>query len=587
MPVSVLDNQWSRSCDSLVSCARYGFASVLHAFGQRLSDQPATVLLRLVATDGTVCDLTYGELHERATWAVAALHERGVRRGDRAVVALPSSAEFFAIYMGCLFSGVIPIVVPAPREKISTDIYCGQLMPLVMFTQAKALVVPTAGIADIRARMQIQTVSSDELTARAAPGGLDIDLAPAPDTIAHLQLTSGTTGIPRAAVIRHRNIAENVAGIGLGIRHRDGEDVLVSWLPMFHDMGLIGLSYSLYWNCPLVVTDPVNFAREPMRWLRMIANHEGTLSPAPNSAFQLCSRLAERRAPQSLDLSRWRVALCGAEPVQPATIRDFTRIFGAHGFRPEVFLPVYGLAESTLCATMPDPDAPPSFDRVDADALHARRRADAADRDGRALELTCLGAPLAGLEVRVVDDQRQPCAPRELGEIEIRGSSVIDGYWGVAAGDEGAARSDGFFRTGDLGYLADGNLYVCGRCKDIIIVHGRNFASASIEAEVEAAIAIALPSSVAAVGVHDPRSQTEAVHIIIESNEQQLAERPASELQVRRQLDAAFGLTGVTIHWVAKRWIPKTTSGKIQRQRCQTKLSHELQQARTSNPEPH
>jgi acyl-CoA synthetase (AMP-forming)/AMP-acid ligase II len=465
---------------------------VLHAFGQRLSDRSATVLLRLVATDGTVCDLTYGELHERATWAVAALRERGVRRGDRVVVALPSSAEFFAIYMGCLFSGVIPIVVPAPREKISTDIYCGQLTPLVMFTQAKALVVPTAGIADIRARMQIQTVSSDELTARAAPGALDIDLAPAPDTIAHLQLTSGTTGIPRAAVIRHRNIAENVAGIGLGIRHRDGEDVLVSWLPMFHDMGLIGLSYSLYWNCPLVVTDPVNFAREPMRWLRMIANHEGTLSPAPNSAFQLCSRLAERRAPQSLDLSRWRVALCGAEPVQPATIRDFTRIFGAHGFRPEVFLPVYGLAESTLCATMP----------------------------------------------------------------------------------------------GDLGYLADGNLYVCGRCKDIIIVHGRNFASASIEAEVEAAIAIALPSSVAAVGVHDPRSQTEAVHIIIESNEQQLAERPARELQVRRQLDAAFGLTGVTIHWVAKRWIPKTTSGKIQRQRCQTKLSHELQQARTSNPEP-
>ena len=571
-------------------CATFGFASVVHAFGQRLSDHPAAVLLRLVATDGTVCDLTYGELHEKATWAVAALHERGVRRGDRIVVALPSSAEFFALYLGCLLSGVIPIVVPAPREKKITDVYCWQQTPQLMLNGAKALVVPAAGLADIRARIQTQTVSGDELAGavpRALAVDLAIDLAPGPDTIAHLQLTSGTTGIPRAAVIRHRNIADNVAGIGLGIRHRDGEDVLVSWLPMFHDMGLIGFSYSLYWNCPLVVTDPVNFAREPMRWLRMIAAFGGTLSPAPNSAFQLCSRLAERRPPQAIDLSRWRVALCGAEPVQPATIRDFTRIFSACGFRPEVFLPVYGLAESTLCATMPDPDAPPSFDRVDPDALHARRRAEATDHDARALELTCLGAPLPGLEVRVVDDKRQPCAPRELGEVEIRGSSVVDGYWGVSPGDDGATRSDGFFRTGDLGYLADGNLYVCGRCKDIIIVHGRNYASASIEAEVEAAIAAALPSGVAAVGVHDPRSQTEAVHIIIESSEPQLPDRQTKELQVRKRLDAALGLTGVTIHWVTKRWIPKTTSGKIQRQRCQTKLAHELDRARTTTSEPH
>jgi fatty-acyl-CoA synthase len=551
-----------------VTSARVGFATVVHAFGQRLLDQPASVLIRLVASDGAVTDLTYAALHDKAIEIVAGLRERGVQRGDRVVVALPTSAEFFAIYLGCLFSGVLPIVVPATRGNINPDHYCGQLSPLLMFIQAKLLVLPAAGIEDIRGRVPTPVVSSDELASSsgAAP---DLDLAPPPDSIAHLQLTSGTTGMPRAAVVRHGNIAENVAGIGLGIRHRDDQDVLTSWLPMFHDMGLIGISYSLYWNCPLVSTDPMNFAREPLRWLRMISELGGTLSPAPNSAFQLCARLAERRPVQGLDLSRWRVALCGAEPVQPATLRDFTRIFAPHGFRPEVLLPVYGLAESTLCTTMPDPDAPPSYDRVDAEALHTHGRAEPAASEARAVELTCLGTPLRGLEVRVVDDQGQPRAPRELGEIEIRGSSVVDGYWGMPGAD---ARPAGFLRTGDLGYLADGNLYVSGRSKDIIIVHGRNFASVSIEAEVEAAIASPLLAGVAAVGVPDPRSQTEAVHIIIESGELPRPDQPAEELRVRQRLDAALGLTGVTIHWVPKRWIPKTTSGKIQRQRCRTKI---------------
>jgi fatty-acyl-CoA synthase len=533
------------------------------------------VLVRLVATDGSVADLTYAELHEKATWVAAGLRERGVQRGDRLVVAIPTSGELFAIYLGCLLSGIIPIVVPAARASSNVDLYVGQLTPLLLFIEAKAVILPPSSLAEIRAVMSTPAFASDEFAPPGGASALDLDLAPNPDTIAHLQLTSGTTGIPRAAVVRHRNIAKNVEGIGLGIRHRDGEDVLTSWLPMFHDMGLIGISYALYWDCPLVVTDPLNFAREPLRWLRMIAELGGTLSPAPNSAFQLCARLAERRPVQGLDLSRWRVALCGAEPVKPATIRDFTRIFAPHGFRPEAFLPVYGLAECTLCATMPDPDAPPHFDRVDPDALHAHGRADAVGHDDRAVEHTGLGAPLRGLEVRVVDEQGQPRGPRELGEIEIRGSSVVDGYWGVPAGDGGAVRPDGFLRTGDLGYLADGNLHVSGRSKDIIIVHGRNYASASIEAEVEAAIDSPLPAGVAAVGLPDPRSQTEAVHIVIESSQLPHPDQPAEEMRVRRRLDAALGLTGVIIHWVPRRWIPKTTSGKIQRQRCQKKICQE------------
>jgi acyl-CoA synthetase (AMP-forming)/AMP-acid ligase II len=550
--------------------ARDGFPSVVRAFGERLQHHPDGVIIRLVASDGTVANLTYGALHDQAVGVVAGLHHRGVRRGDRIVVAVPTCAELFAIYLGCLIAGVIPIMAPAPRANINPDLYCGQLTPLLMFIGAKLLVIPSPSVAGVQAQVATPVCAGGELAVTGATA--DIDLAPDPDSIAHLQLTSGTTGIPRAAVVRHRHIAENVMGIGLGIRHRDGEDVLTSWLPMFHDMGLIGVSYTLYWDSPLLSMDPLQFAREPLRWLRMISDHGGTLSPAPNSAFQLCARLAERRPPERLDLSRWRVALCGAEPVKPATLRDFVRIFGRYGFRPEVLLPVYGLAESTLCTTMPDPDEPPRYDRVDADALHAHGRAEPTAQDGRVVELTCLGPPLRGLEVRIVDDQGNPRGPRELGEIEIRGTSVVDGYWGVPAEDR-AARAGGFFSTGDVGYLAGGDLYISGRSKDIIIVHGRNFASASIEAEVEAALGSTPPAGVAAVGLPDPRSQTEAVHIVVESSVLPRPDQAAEEIAVRTRLDAVLGLTGVLIHWVPRRWIPRTTSGKIQRQRCQTKIS--------------
>jgi fatty-acyl-CoA synthase len=541
------------------------FATVVDAFDDSLARHPDRTAIHVLERPEGTFALSYTDLHRAGRRAARGFRARQLRAGDRVLVAIPTSREFFAVYFGALFSGVLPIMLPAPRASRPMDAYAAQLDGLARATGA------TTVIATAEARQALSALSGLAIVTPAELCGdgelATLDFTPRETDVAHLQATSGTTGTPKFAVIRHRNIAANVEGIGRAIRHRDG-DSLVTWLPLFHDMGLIGISYALFWQCPLIVTDAANFVHNPIIWLQMISRFGGTLSPAPNSAYQACARLAKRRTFEDLDLSSWRVALCGAEPVHEDTIRQFTEAFARHGFPATTMLPVYGLAEATLAASIPDVDALPHVERVDAGLMESAGRCVPAPDARRRASLVSVGPAIPGHHIRITDGEGLPLGEREIGEVEFAGPSVIDGYWDNVYETAALKRPDGFLRTGDLGYLADGQLYITGRQKDIIIVNGRNLVPAQIEAALEHVLDSDIVHGLVACGMQDAASMTESLHLLVETRTLPHPGQAAAEDLLRGALESAFGLGGVTIHWVKRGEIPKTSSGKIQRHRC-------------------
>ncbi len=549
-------------------------SSAIATFMARLAATPERILIRVVES-GEVHELSYARLYRSACQVAQGLREFGVRRGDRIVVGLSTSEALFHTYLGALLSGVVPVLVPGPRKKIPLEVYGGHIGLLAGAIEARLFVADAGAPQDLGEHLPIPVARPEQL---ALDGGApEVDAAPRGELIAHLQATSGSTGMPRLAKVRHQNIAANVSAIGQAIRHRQG-DVLLSWLPLSHDMGLIGVSYALFWDCPLVMTDPMNFARNPLSWLHMMQRFQGTLSPAPNSAFKICARLGERAGLEGLDLSSWRVALCGAEPIHADTLSHFQRVFGARGFREQTLFPVYGLAETTLAAAMPGVETPPHIDEIDTGEVQRTRRCLPATQPGAAMRNVSVGKAIPGHQLRIVNAEGQPLPPRHVGEVEFSGPSVIQGYWGYEVPDPALKRPDGFLRTGDLGYVDEtGRLYITGRQKDIIIANGRNLIPFQIEEDVSSLIGSTLPNGVAAVGITDPLTNSERVHLIIESAELPRPGQEAEERQIRDRLEQAFGLTGITLHWRPKGWNPKTTSGKLQRYRCREKLLEELE----------
>ena len=528
--------------------------SVLATLRATIDKTPDATAIRAIDPEGATAALTYRQLHDAALRAGQGLMRLGVKRGERVIVSMPTCGEFFWVYLGCLMAGIIPAVVA--QARVAGAAGYSELRSIARTLGARCLVVREVCLESEMSCRGLPVVAARSLL--ASPG---IDSAEDAEGIAHLQGTSGTTTAPRWAVVRHRNIAANISAIGLAVGHRE-EDVLVTWLPMSHDMGLIGVSYTWYWGIPLVAADPGIFIGNPLSWLALIGQYGGTLSPAPNSAFQVCARVAKLRPPKNLDLSSWRVALCGAEPVHEATLRDFHQIFGRFGLRREVLRPVYGLAEATLAVTLSPAKQPFRAERVDPASCAPGATVMASTGHGEIAVVGC-GRVIAGHELRIVDGEGRPVAEGVVGEIEFRGESVVDSYFGVDC-DPGLKRGE-FLRTGDLGYLRDRELFVTGRSKEILIINGRNFSPLQIEAAVEQALAAPFTPAIVAVEVADEHLKSGALHLLLDSR---LRGGDRAEARARQTLEQVFGLRGVTLHWVAGGHMPRTSSGKIQRLRC-------------------
>ncbi len=523
---------------------------------------PDRLAFRVIERDEREYALTCADTAHLIGETATGLRRQGLAEGDHVILVLPTSRDFLALYLGCLYAGVVPLVAAEPTGG-GTGRWTANLRALAEQARAGHVITSPELTGPLASALPVPVSTPDALRGTYAPP--DRPRA-RPDTLAHLQATSGSTGVPKLAMVRHQNITANVGAIAEAI-HARPDDSLVSWLPLFHDMGLIGISYALHARIPMILADPVNFLRNPMSWLRWIDRHGGTLSPAPSSAFHICARVARRRPPGPLDLSSWRVALCGAEAVHEHTMREFQDTFGPFGLPETTLLPVYGLAEATLAATISDVERPYAVDRVDAEAVSAKGYAEprAAD-DPRSVGMICVGRVLPGHRLRVVDEDGGALPERAVGEIEVAGPSVIDGYLPGPGGE--LTTSDGFLRTGDLGYLLDGEVYVTGRRKDLVIISGRNYIPDQLERFVEAVIGSPRTPAVVAVGVQDPDLLTEQLHLLLDERLAEAGDREKAADRVRRALAEAFGITGVALHWIPRARLPRTTSGKIQRHLC-------------------
>jgi fatty-acyl-CoA synthase len=502
------------------------------------------------------------------------LATRGVLRGDRVLIVLPTSYEFVISFFAVQRLGAIPVpsYPPAALERVETGLerlaHIGNHARVAWCLTTRVL---SAVIGDLALRVKTlrRIVAVDKLL----DGGSEPEhdsrpsvslptlLAPRPEDPALIQYTSGSTGNPKGVLLTHANVTANIHAVGQALQV-SRTDSVASWLPLYHDMGLVGgLLFATYWRIRLVLMSPTAFLMRPPRWLWAIHNHKITLSQAPNFAYSLCVKRVRAADRVGLDLSSWRLALNGAEPVNQKSVQDFLSSFAPHGFRPETMYPVYGLAETTVAATFPRPGDPLRFESVDRAEL-ARGRVVYAEGEG-ATTVTCVGSAVPGHDVIVADENGEELADGEVGHILIRGPSVMKGYYKDPDATAKVLRH-GWLWTGDLGYTKDKHLFVTGRAKDLIILRGANYYAEDLERVAEAVDGVR-HGGVVAFAVYDDDAARDVVVAVCETKIQTEAEERVMAEKMIEAVGQACGVTIDEVVFVAPGTIPKTSSGKRQR----------------------
>lgn len=522
---------------------------------------------RYLAEDGRHhSEQPFSQLLDEALSVAGGLQAAGLEPGETVALIVPDARDFLTTFVGAVCAGLIPAPLYPPVRIDHLEAYLRQTMPAVRVSRAAA-VVTTAQLRRVLGALQsdvasVRLVLAIEKLRGARRGTLHPVRLDGP---AFLQFTSGSTSDPKGVVLTHRNLAENVAAIAgsHGLRLNDS-DLGISWLPLFHDMGLIGMALTvLYAGGWTEFLSPLAFLKRPATWLKVISKSRGTISFAPNFAYDLCVRRVQPREMADLDLSCWRVAGCGAEPVRAATLAAFARKFAEVGFRAEAFLPCYGMAEHTLAVTFPPLDRAPRVDAVDAHELSASRRAlPLTDGEAPRAELVSCGRPFPGHDVRIADPKGRSLPDRHVGQILLKGPSVFRGYLDREALSR-ETLAGGWLHSGDLGYLADGELYVCGRVKDTIIVNGRNYYPQDLE-QAASDVGEVRKGRVVAFGTQ-AASGHDRIVVVLEPTDAS----PADDLaeRVRGRILEAAGVLVDEVVVVPSGTIPKTTSGKLQRVR--------------------
>ncbi len=542
--------------------------------------------------------LSYADLDRRAR-SVAKILLKHVAPGERALMMYPAGLEFIEAFLGCLYAGVIAVPAYPPKRNRNAE----RILSIAEDCRP-ALLLGTSGTLGL---IEGQT---DALAAKPALLATDLILddpaldlpEPKPSDTAFLQYTSGATGSPKGVIVSHANLVENERCIQQAFQ-QTADSVVCGWLPAFHDMGLIGtILQPLYLGCHSVLMSPSAFIAKPLRWLQAMSEFRATSSGAPNFAYEHCLKLIRPDDCRDLDLSRWEIAFNGAEPVRESTLRRFAERFAPCGFSPRAFFPCYGLAEATLFVSGGQVREWPRVERLSTRALEDGY-AHTSESDEASKSVVSCGPVARGTKVRIVDpDTCLELPPDRIGEIWVRGASVSEGYWGNPAATrrafharlaDGTRRTGGdpssFLRTGDLGFLRDGELFVTGRLKDMVIIGGRNIYPQDVERLIENHLQRPQPNSVAAFGLELRGAEQLAVVIEADREQARLARRPGDDRDalparlveqrrtfcetirtlhqaILRALDVSLGC----VAFLAPGAFPRTSSGKIQRQRCKT-----------------
>jgi fatty-acyl-CoA synthase len=542
-----------------------------------------------VRPDGSERFYSFQDIAGEATRRGAHLAARGLRKGDRLAMVVPDGEEFVLSFLGALFAGVVPVPIYPQLTFKNIDGYhetaahiaraSGAVM-LLTTAATRPFVEPVLERAGgLRAMVTVEELAFDP--PRGAPPGQ----SPAPEDLAFLQFTSGSTSRPKGVMVTHGNLAANAEAFMLdGLARDPSVDKGVSWLPLFHDMGLIGFVVGpLFTDIPCVFLPTASFVRAPRLWLDKIHEHRGTITYAPNFAYALVAKRLKEKDVEGLDLSCLRVAGCGAEPIQARALRDFATRLAPAGFDPRAFLPSYGMAEATLAITFA-----PLHEGLHTDRQGGTERAGVSGAGGARAsapgkELVDCGRPFPGHELAIVDDAGRRLGEREIGQIVTRGPSVTQGYFqepeltaqAYRTLPDDAAGPPWLF-TGDLGYRVGERLFVCGRVKDVIIVRGRNYYPSDIEWSVSE-----LP------GVR--RGNVVALGVDVDGDEQLVVccEGAAGDASAIREATSArvseqFGLTVHEVFVAPLASLPRTSSGKPQRQKTrQMYIDGTLPRART------
>lgn len=516
--------------------------------------------------------LSFRRLHEAALATAGQLSER-VRAGDRALLVFPPGVEFMVAFFGCLIAGVIAVPMMPPRRQSTRDSSAA-----IVADSAPAIVLTTAALAgrtDLRERFEPDWIAVDPTS--TGPRSANPQ-QPKPQDIAFLQYTSGSTSDPKGVAVSHGNLLANLEMIRVSLGNAK-HSTYVNWVPLYHDMGLIlNALEALYVGAPCVLMAPNAFMQRPLNWLRAIHHYRAEVACGPNFGYDLCVSRYRADQMEGIDLSSWKVALNGAEPVHADTIRRFAETFAGHGFDPRAAFPAYGMAEATLLISGNARGAGHVTREVDRAALQAHRvmaPADPAD----AQRLVGCGRALAGERIAIVDpDSRRRLPPDHVGEVWVNGPNVAGAYWrnAEATATHLHARVDGeddganWLRTGDLGFLdEDGELFITGRIKDLVIVRGVNHYPQDIEHTVQRQHPALRQNCGAAFSVPDERGDEMLVIVQeIERTERHRIDAAGIKGQIRESLAEQHELSAGHIVLIRPGGLPKTTSGKIQRRRA-------------------
>lgn len=506
---------------------------------------------------------TWLEVHERARRIAGGLAAAGVGHGDAVGVLAGAPVEIAPTAQGLWMRGASLTMLHQPTPRTDLVLWAEDTTTVIDMIEAKAVIVsdPFLPAIPVLESRGLTVLTVDALLAAEPIDPVDTG----EDDIALMQLTSGSTGSPKAVLITHRNVHSNAEAMFVAARYDVETDVMVSWLPCFHDMGMIGfLTVPMYFGAELVKITPMDFLRDTLLWAKLIDKYKGTMTAAPNFAYSLfAKRLRKQATPGQFDLSTLRFALSGAEPVEPADVEDLIDAGAPFGLRVSAILPAYGMAETTLAVSFSECDAGLVVDEVDADLLAALRRAVPASR-GNTRRLASLGPLLNGLEIRVIGEDGSALEPRGVGVIELRGESLTPGYL-TRVGFISSQDENGWYDTGDLGYQLDnGHVVVCGRVKDVIIMAGRNIYPTDIE---RAANRVAGVRQGCAVAVRlDAGHSRESFAVAVESNDHlNPAEVRRIEHEVAHEVVAEVDMRPRNVVVLGPGTIPKTPSGKLRR----------------------
>jgi len=513
--------------------------------------------------------MTYGELWAGANEVAAGLQQRGLEPGDAVTMMLPTGTDYFLGFFGILLAGGVPVPIYPPVRMSQLEDHLHRQAGIL--NNCGAVFLITVGEARPLAHLLMSQVETLRAVVTAADLRVHADgpapVAIGPGDIAFLQYTSGSTGHPKGVILTHDNLLANIRADGQGV-DATARDIFVSWLPLYHDMGLIGAWLgSLYFSVLLVIMSPLAFLGSPQRWLWAIHRHRGTLSAAPNFAYELCNSKVKDEDIEGLDLGSWRVALNGAEGISPQTVTRFCERFAAYGFRPEAMFPVYGLAENAVGLTFPKPGRGVRIDRVQREPLMRSGRALPADAgDAGTLDFVCCGRALPGHKIRIVDRGGLQLPEREQGRLQFNGPSATSGYYHNPEQTRRLFRGE-WLETGDLGYIADGELYITGRIKDIVIRGGRNIYPEELEEAVGKVEGIR-KGRVAVFGSRERATGTEQLVIVAESRETGAEELARLRAAVHAQTSSVIGETADDVVLAPPGTILKTSSGKLRRAAC-------------------